>query len=68
MFRFWRRKPTKLLDRLIEGLIRPEHPKPPARRDNPDAVVDCAVYAHGARRPGRVHYADAARHVRRHQD
>lgn len=69
MFRFWRSKrknPTKLLDRLIEGLIRPDHPRSPVRRGNPDAVVDCAVYSAGARRPGRIHYADAGQQVRRH--
>jgi magnesium transporter len=32
---------------------------------NPDAVVDCGVYAAGVRRPGSVHYGEAARAVRR---
>jgi magnesium transporter len=31
-------------------------------------VVDCAIYSGGVRRPGEVHYADAARHARRHRD
>ena len=35
------------------------------RRDDPDAVVDCAVYAGGVRRSGPVHHADAARQARR---
>jgi magnesium transporter len=30
-------------------------------------VVDCAVYSHGSRRPGPVHYPEAAKHVRRHR-
>ncbi|MEU8814693.1 magnesium and cobalt transport protein CorA [Actinoplanes sp. NPDC048796] len=65
MFR-WRRhggKPVaeiipRALGRLIEGL----HPRPHVpeqRRRNPDAVVDCAVYAAGARKPGTVHYGNA---------
>ncbi|MDZ5444926.1 magnesium and cobalt transport protein CorA [Micromonospora sp. 4G57] len=38
---------------------------PAARRSNPDAVVDCAVYVNGKREPGRPHYADAYAHSRR---
>ena len=40
----------------------------PARRGNPDAVVDCAVYSRGVRRPGTADYADAARQVRHRRD
>ena len=70
MFRLWRRTAAKpLLGRLLDGLIRPEQDtRPAARRGNPDAVVDCAVYTHGTRRPGRIDYPDAAKHVRRHRD
>jgi magnesium transporter len=53
------------LGRLIGGLARPEHPLPARRRGNPDAVVDCAVYVDGHRRPGQVHYTDAIRQARR---
>jgi magnesium transporter len=54
--------------RLIEGLARPDRPAPAPRRHNPDAVVDCAVYLDGVRRPGPVHYADAWRQARRRRD
>jgi magnesium transporter len=69
----WRRRGTtpvvdlipRALGRLIEGINpRPGHPAPAPRR-NPDAVVDCAVYAAGARRPGAAHYDEAARLARR---
>jgi magnesium transporter len=67
-----RRRATPLIPRtfgrLIEGLNRPRRAIPQARRSNPDAVVDCAVYHDGARRPGRWHYADAARHAHRQRD
>ncbi|MEV4345774.1 magnesium and cobalt transport protein CorA [Actinoplanes sp. NPDC049596] len=65
MFR-WRRRGGKpvaeilprALGRLIEGLNpRPVAPQP--RRRNPDAVVDCAIYAAGARKPGTVQYSNA---------
>ncbi|MEV4493870.1 magnesium and cobalt transport protein CorA [Micromonospora coxensis] len=46
--------------RLDEGVDAPA-----ARRSNPDAVVDCAVYVHGRREPGRPHYADAHARARR---
>src|SRR3954463_4469284 len=54
------------LGRWIEGI----HPRerqaaPPARRHNPDAVVDCAVYTAGSRRTGPVRYDEAARLARR---
>ncbi|WP_433301601.1 magnesium and cobalt transport protein CorA [Actinoplanes sp. CA-030573] len=56
------------LRRLIEGITprRTRGAVPPQRRHNPDAVVDCAVYAAGERRPGTVHYTEAARLARRH--
>ncbi|HEV7962779.1 MAG TPA: magnesium and cobalt transport protein CorA [Actinoplanes sp.] len=57
----------RALGRLIEGLGRPERALPATRRGNPDAVVDCAVYLEGARRPGDVHYAEAARQAQRHR-
>ena len=56
------------LGRLLEGLARPVHQAPQARRSNPDAVVDCAVYHDGSRRPGHTHFADAARQAQRHKD
>jgi magnesium transporter len=78
MFRWWRRRAERRservlaglvprpLTRLIETLTQSGAPQPPQRRrDNPDAVVDCAVYAEGVRHPGRTHYIDAARQVRR---
>lgn len=56
----------RALGRLIEGLNqRPGQTAAPQRPQTPDAVVDCAVYTAGTRRPGQVHYADAARHARR---
>jgi magnesium transporter len=77
MFRWLRRRRRQALSalvpkpigRLIGSLARPEHPGgPPRRHGNPDAVVDCAVYRHGARDPGTVDYPDAAREVRRRRD
>jgi magnesium transporter len=63
----WRHRGGKdLLGRLLEALARPPAAAALPRRSNPDAVVDCAVYADGTRRPGRVHYADAARQAQRH--
>jgi magnesium transporter len=56
------------LGRLIEGLTRPDRRPPAVRRGNPDAVVDCAVYLQGARRPGPVDYVEAARQARRHRN
>jgi magnesium transporter len=56
---------VRALARRLLG--RPGGDTPAPRRSNPDAVVDCAVYAHGSRRPGPIQYPDAARHVRRHR-
>ncbi|GAA2711429.1 magnesium and cobalt transport protein CorA [Micromonospora olivasterospora] len=53
----WRRRLPQLLRRALGG--RPARAAPPSRPANPDAVVDCAVYADGRRQPGRPHYADA---------
>jgi magnesium transporter len=53
---------TRLLDSLA-GNGRDAPPQP--RRHNPDAVVDCAVYQAGGRRPGKPHYRDAARAAHR---
>ncbi|WP_433375872.1 magnesium and cobalt transport protein CorA [Actinoplanes sp. CA-142083] len=56
----------RALGRLIEGLApRPAPAVPQQRGHNPDAVVDCAIYAAGVRRPGAVHYTEAARAARR---
>jgi magnesium transporter len=56
----------RALGRLIEGISqRTERPAPARPRHNPDAVVDCAVYATGARRAGSAHYREAARLARR---
>ena len=56
------------LGQLIEGLSRPLPADPEPRRRNPDAVVDCAVYHDGSRRPGQLHYAHALRQAQRHKD
>ena len=69
----WRRRGStpvadlipRALGRLIEGINPRERALPVARRHNPDAVVDCGVYAAGTRRPGPVHYTEAVRQVRR---
>ncbi len=71
----WQRRRTmpvaeilpRALGRLIEGINpRADRAGPPQRRrHNPDAVVDCAVYITGGRRPGPIHYAEAARQARR---
>jgi magnesium transporter len=56
----------RALGRLIEGIAPRDRPGPPAqRRANPDAIVDCGVYAAGARRPERGHFTEAARQARR---
>jgi magnesium transporter len=54
--------------KTITRLLRPERPAPEQRRHNPDAVVDCAVYASGTRQPGAQHYAEAAKQARRHRN
>ncbi|MGC5022903.1 magnesium and cobalt transport protein CorA [Micromonospora sp. DT47] len=55
------------LESLVDHLLgRPATaPATAARRSNPDAVVDCAVYVNGRREPGRPHYADAYARSRR---
>jgi magnesium transporter len=58
----------RTLGRIIEGLARPDQAAPAQRRHNPDAVVDCAVYVGGVRRPGRVHWTEAWRQARRRRD
>ncbi|MFI7598917.1 magnesium and cobalt transport protein CorA [Actinoplanes sp. NPDC049681] len=71
MFGWRRREPyliPRTLGRIIEGLSRPERAVPQPRRHNPGAVVDCAVYHGGKRRPGLSHYADAAQAARRQRD
>jgi magnesium transporter len=56
----------RALGRLIEGIAPRDRPGLPAQRHaNPDAIVDCGVYAAGARRPERGHFTDAARQARR---
>jgi magnesium transporter len=55
----------RALGRLIENLAPRRASLPEPRRANPDAVVDCGVYASGARKPGAVHYGEAARVARR---
>jgi len=59
----------RALGRLVEGLSRPGRALAQPRIDHhPDAaVVDCAVYLQGARRPGPVHYAQAVRQAQRHR-
>ncbi len=68
-----RRRVARMQDQIAELLPRPltrvvdslagtgrDAPAEP-QRPNPDAVVDCAVYAEGGRRPGKPHYREAAR-------
>jgi len=55
----------RALGRLIEGINPRERALPEVPRHNPDAVVDCGVYAAGARRPGPAHYTEAARQAQR---
>ncbi len=63
------RRGRRALGRLLETLAGPAESEHPSRGSaGPDAVVDCAVYAGGARRSGRPHFADAARQVRRRGD
>jgi magnesium transporter len=67
----WRREPyaiPRALGRLIEGFSRTRPDVPGHRRPNPDAVVDCAVYHDGGRRPGPTHYADARHATERHRN
>jgi magnesium transporter len=58
----------RAVGRIVGGLSRPTPAPPTTRRHNPDAVVDCAVYTAGVRRPGRSHYVDAWRHAGRRRD
>jgi magnesium transporter len=58
----------RALGRLIEGLSRPDRPRPLPSKTDPDAVVDCAVYLQGARRPGKPHFTEAARQTERRRD
>jgi magnesium transporter len=50
---------------LLARLRQSDDPGPAPRRENPHAVVDCAVYAQGRRQPGRRHFADAYTAARR---
>ena len=71
MFGLRRRQARSLprkLGALIEGLTRPAHAVAEPQRSNPDAVVDCAVYHDGVRRPGQAHYTHAARQAQRQRD
>jgi magnesium transporter len=66
MFGLRRRDLPRAIERLMDGISpRSARPVPSRRRHNPDAVVDCAIYVAGARRPGATHYIEAARHARR---
>ncbi|WP_083971695.1 magnesium and cobalt transport protein CorA [Actinoplanes awajinensis] len=64
----------QFLDGLrLDGLRRSAGHAPAQRHGNPDAVVDCAVYAGGARRaepghPRQVPYPEAARIARRRRN
>ncbi|AEV82137.1 magnesium transporter CorA [Actinoplanes sp. SE50] len=58
---------------LLERLTGPPGARPALRHGNPDAVVDCAVYAGGLRRaepgqPRQMAYAEAARMARRRRN
>ncbi|MBM2618738.1 magnesium and cobalt transport protein CorA [Actinoplanes sp. LDG1-06] len=53
----------RALGRLLGGLApRVVHADQPVRRANSDAVVDCAIYRSGIRKPGTVHFAQTRRH------
>jgi magnesium transporter len=54
-----------LLQRLVRGGPPTTYEAPNGRSD---AVVDCAVYVGGRRRPGRPHHADALAQARRRRD
>ncbi|WP_229073075.1 magnesium and cobalt transport protein CorA [Actinoplanes sp. DH11] len=56
----------RVLGRLLETIVGSPEPAP-VRRGNPGAVVDCAVYAGGARRsgPGTTPFPEAARQAGR---
>jgi len=58
----------RAIGRFLEGIAPRTDQAVPQRRRNPDAVVDCAVYAAGVRRPGNAHYAQAARQAKRQRD
>jgi magnesium transporter len=77
MFRWLRRRRRQALaalvprplGKLIESLTGPvEIDRPARRRGNPDAVVDCAVYDRGARKPDTADITAAAREVRHRRD
>jgi magnesium transporter len=56
------------LNRLLDGLTGTEREqRPEGRHHNPHAVIDCAVYQQGTRRPGQVHFGEAARQAERHR-
>jgi magnesium transporter len=57
-----------LRGRLFEGLTRSEREVARPGAAQSGVVVDCAVYQRGARRPGPVHYGEAARQAYRHRD
>ncbi|MEV6345143.1 magnesium and cobalt transport protein CorA [Actinoplanes sp. NPDC051851] len=68
-----REKRNALIGRFLDTLVRPAPRIPAPRRGNPDAVVDCAVYASGTRRPEpgqprQLPYAEAARLARRRRN
>jgi magnesium transporter len=58
----------RAIDRLLGGISPRPTQTAATRRRNPDAVVDCAVYGAGVRRPGNAHYAEAARQAKRSRD
>ncbi|HEU4350206.1 MAG TPA: magnesium and cobalt transport protein CorA [Actinoplanes sp.] len=77
MFRWLRRRRRTALaffvprpfGRLIDSLSRPDRPGDHVRqRGSTDAVVDCAVYAGGARQSVARDYVAAAREVRHRRD
>jgi magnesium transporter len=78
MFRWLRRRRQnalaalvpKPLGRLFESLTRPAQDTAEygRRGGSADAVVDCAVYTRGARKPGTAEFAAAAREVRHRRD
>ncbi|WP_045742327.1 MULTISPECIES: magnesium and cobalt transport protein CorA [Actinoplanes] len=51
--------------RLLEGLTRPVIAAPAPHGTRADAVVDCAIYQAGGRRPGAPPFREAARIARR---
>jgi magnesium transporter len=60
------------LSRALRGAVSrmrsSPQPAPPANKQSPDAIVDCALYVDGERQPGDWHYGEALSAARRHRN